>query len=46
MLTRDEARFRDGLKRVNVMPLGAAALAGTGLPLDEVTSPVCSLFRR
>ena len=35
MLTRDEARFRDGLKRVNVMPLGAAALAGTGLPLDR-----------
>jgi argininosuccinate lyase len=35
MLDRDEARFRDGLKRVNVMPLGAAALAGTGLPLDR-----------
>jgi argininosuccinate lyase len=35
MLARDEARFRDGLKRVNVMPLGAAALAGTGLPLDR-----------
>lgn len=35
MLTRDEARFRDALKRVNVMPLGAAALAGTGLPIDR-----------
>jgi len=35
MLTRDEARFRDCLKRVNVMPLGAAALAGTGLPIDR-----------
>ena len=35
MLARDEARFRDGLKRVNVMPLGAAALAGTGLPIDR-----------
>ena len=35
MLDRDEARFRDCLKRVNVMPLGAAALAGTGLPIDR-----------
>lgn len=35
MLTRDEARFLDALKRVNVMPLGAAALAGTGLPIDR-----------
>jgi argininosuccinate lyase len=35
MFDRDEARFRDCLKRVNVMPLGAAALAGTGLPIDR-----------
>lgn len=35
MLERDEARFRDCLKRINVMPLGSAALAGTGLPLDR-----------
>jgi argininosuccinate lyase len=35
MLDRDEARLRDCLKRVNVMPLGAAALAGTGLPIDR-----------
>ncbi len=35
MLARDEARFRDALKRVNVMPLGAGALAGTGLPIDR-----------
>lgn len=35
MLARDEARFRDCLKRVNVMPLGAGALAGTGLPIDR-----------
>ncbi|MBN2437030.1 MAG: argininosuccinate lyase, partial [Deltaproteobacteria bacterium] len=32
MLDRDEARLRDCLKRVNVMPLGVAALSGTGLP--------------
>jgi len=35
MFGRDEARMRDCLKRVNVMPLGVAALAGTGLPLDR-----------
>ena len=35
MLDRDEARLRDCLKRVNFMPLGSAALAGTGLPIDR-----------
>ncbi|MFA4916430.1 MAG: argininosuccinate lyase [Syntrophales bacterium] len=35
MLDRDEARLRDCFKRVNVMPLGAAALAGSGLPIDR-----------
>jgi argininosuccinate lyase len=35
MLDRDEARLQDCLKRVDVMPLGAAALAGTGLPIDR-----------
>ncbi|HOS77894.1 MAG TPA: argininosuccinate lyase, partial [Syntrophales bacterium] len=35
MLDRDEQRLADSLKRVNVLPLGAAALAGTGLPLDR-----------
>ena len=35
MFTRDAERLRDCLKRVNIMPLGAAALAGTGLPLDR-----------
>jgi argininosuccinate lyase len=32
---RDRGRLGDGLKRINVMPLGAAALAGTGLPIDR-----------
>ena len=32
-LERDRARLGDCLKRVNVSPLGAAALAGTSLPL-------------
>jgi argininosuccinate lyase len=35
MFKRDEERFRDTLKRVNVSPLGSAALAGTSYPLDR-----------
>lgn len=32
---RDRERLADCLKRVNVLPLGAAALAGTSLPIDR-----------
>ncbi len=35
MLVRDRARLADCKKRVNVMPLGSAALAGTPFPLDR-----------
>ncbi len=35
MLVRDEARLLDARRRVNVMPLGAAALAGTSFPIDR-----------
>jgi len=35
MFNRDADRLRDCLRRVNVMPLGAAALAGTSLPIDR-----------
>lgn len=35
MLDRDRERLADCRKRVNVMPLGAAALAGTTFPLDR-----------
>ncbi len=35
MLERDHARFQDCRKRVNIMPLGAAALAGTSYPIDR-----------
>jgi argininosuccinate lyase len=35
MLERDRARFADCRQRVNVMPLGAAALAGTSYPIDR-----------
>ncbi|MEA3415995.1 MAG: argininosuccinate lyase [Thermodesulfobacteriota bacterium] len=35
MFLRDSERFRDCLKRINVMPLGSAALAGTIYPIDR-----------
>jgi len=35
MLVRDRERLRDCRSRVNVMPLGAAALAGTSYPIDR-----------
>ena len=35
MLARDDARLADCRKRVNISPLGAAALAGTGFPVDR-----------
>ena len=35
MIERDKGRFMDSLKRLNVLPLGACALAGTTLPTDR-----------
>lgn len=35
MFGRDKERLSDCLKRINIMPLGSAALAGTGLPVDR-----------
>jgi len=35
MLQRDRERFADCQRRVNVMPLGSAALAGTSFPIDR-----------
>jgi len=35
MMERDKTRFADSLKRLNVLPLGACALAGTTLPSDR-----------
>jgi argininosuccinate lyase len=35
MLIRDKERLIDCRKRVNIMPLGAAALAGTSYPIDR-----------
>src|ERR687884_261174 len=35
MLARDRERLKEVRRRVNVLPLGAAALAGTGYPFDR-----------
>lgn len=35
MFERDKERFTDSIKRINQMPLGAAAIAGTGFPTDR-----------
>ncbi len=35
MIERDRQRFVDARKRINVLPLGAAALAGTSYPIDR-----------
>ena len=35
MFSRDDDRLKDCLKRINVMPLGSAALAGTTFPIDR-----------
>jgi argininosuccinate lyase len=35
MLQRDKERLQDALKRINILPLGASALAGTAFPIDR-----------
>jgi argininosuccinate lyase len=35
MLRRDRQRLSEGLKRINILPLGAGALAGTTFPIDR-----------
>jgi len=35
MIGRDRSRFADARKRMNRSPLGSAALAGTGFPIDR-----------
>ncbi|WP_019517507.1 argininosuccinate lyase [Sphingomonas sp. Mn802worker] len=35
MIARDASRFADNRARANLCPLGSAALAGTGFPLDR-----------
>ncbi|WP_323702907.1 argininosuccinate lyase [Mammaliicoccus sp. Dog046] len=35
MLERDKSRFNDSIKRIDISPLGAAALSGTTHPIDR-----------
>jgi len=46
MLVRDQDRLQDCCKRVNIMPLGAAALAGTSYPIDrQITAELLGFSR-
>ena len=46
MLRRDDERLDDCRRRVNVMPLGAAALAGTSYPIDRAYTAKLLGFER
>ncbi|MGE5216092.1 MAG: argininosuccinate lyase [Chloroflexota bacterium] len=46
MFGRDYQRFADGLERIDVMPLGSGALAGTTLPIDRAYVAKLLGFRR
>ena len=44
MFLRDIGRLEDCLKRINVMPLGSAALAGTTYPIDRAYTAELTRF--
>jgi len=46
MLERDRERLRDVRVRVNISPLGAAALAGTPVPIDRRSTATALGFER
>jgi argininosuccinate lyase len=46
MLRRDRSRFADARTRLNECPLGAAALAGTGFPIDREATALALGFDR
>ena len=46
MLKRDVSRFTDARARMNESPLGAAALAGTGFPIDRERTAAALDFDR
>jgi len=46
MAARDRGRFSDAQSRMNEMPLGAAALAGTSFPIDRDRTAAALKFAR
>ena len=46
MLARDASRLSDAAERMNECPLGAAALAGTGFPIDRHATAAALGFAR
>jgi argininosuccinate lyase len=46
MLVRDRSRFADARARMNQSPLGSAALAGTGFPIDRDATAAALGFDR
>ena len=46
MFGRDRSRFSDARRRLNESPLGAAALAGTGFPIDRHATSTALGFDR
>ena len=46
MIVRDAGRFRDARARMNRSPLGSAALAGTGFPIDRQATATALGFDR
>jgi argininosuccinate lyase len=46
MLRRDASRFADARRRMNECPLGAAALAGTGFPIDREATALALGFEK
>ncbi|MGN6619808.1 MAG: argininosuccinate lyase [Sphingomonas sp.] len=46
MIARDRSRFADARARLNECPLGAAALAGTGFPIDREATAAALGFDR
>lgn len=46
MLQRDASRFKDARARMNENPLGSAALAGTGFPIDRERTAAALGFDR
>jgi argininosuccinate lyase len=45
MFARDTSRVRDAIRRMDESPLGAAALAGTGFPIDRHRTAAALGFR-